>query len=295
MASRLLSHQGLYIFGPLDRVHPVILEDAWGKVAFVPLPYAEPARVRVMMNQKGLSGAEDIHSYEEAEKKLSDILLSALPDPSMRKVALAHVFAAGGTPSESERPLSIGGYDRISDSVFDAYDYAALGHLHRHQRTQMQSERVQYSGSLMRYSFDEAEQHKGVIVGTIGEDGSVETDFRELSPLHQVRVLEGTFAELMSEKREASEDYLQVILTDELPVIDAMPKLREKYKNALGVEQNMGYKEDSGRRDIELEHMSDQDIFRAFVSEFRERELSDKEEALANVCWEAVYKKEEER
>lgn len=209
--------------------------------------------------------------------------------------ALAHVFAAGGTPSESERPLSIGGYDRISDSVFDAYDYAALGHLHRHQRTQKQSERVQYSGSLMRYSFDEAEQHKGVIVGTIGEDGSVETDFRELAPLHQVRVLEGTFAELMSEKREASEDYLQVILTDELPVIDAMPKLREKYKNALGVEQNMGYKEDSGRRDIELEHMSDQDIFRAFVSEFRERELSDKEEALANVCWEAVYKKEEER
>mgnify|MGYP001104241892 CR=1 FL=1 len=96
VASRLLSHQGLYIFGPLDRVHPVILEDAWGKVAFVPLPYAEPARVRVMMNQKGLSGAEDIHSYEEAEKKLSDILLSALPDPSMRKVALAHVFAAGG-------------------------------------------------------------------------------------------------------------------------------------------------------------------------------------------------------
>lgn len=295
VASRLLSHQGLYIFGPLDRVHPVILEDAWGKVAFVPLPYAEPARVRVMMNQKGLSGAEDIHSYEEAEKKLSEILLSALPDSSMRKVALAHVFAAGGMPSESERPLSIGGYDRISDSVFDAYDYAALGHLHRHQRTQKQSERVQYSGSLMRYSFDEAEQHKGVIVGTIGEDGSVETDFRELAPLHQVRVLEGTFAELMSEKREASEDYLQVILTDELPVIDAMPKLREKYKNALGVEQNMGYKEDSGRRDIELEHMSDQDIFRAFVSEFRERELSDKEEALANVCWEAVYKKEEER
>ena len=108
-------------------------------------------------------------------------------------------------------------------------------------------------------------------------------------------MLEGTFTELMSEKREASEDYLQIILTDELPVIDAMPKLREKYKNALGVEQNMGYKEDSGRRDIELEHMSDQDIFRAFVSEFRERELSDKEEALANVCWEAVYKKEEER
>lgn len=86
-------------------------------------------------------------------------------------MALAHAFAAGGTPSESERPLSIGGYDRISDSVFEEYDYTALGHLHRPQKTQKESEKIQYSGSLMRYSFDEVNQKKGVIVGESTKKG----------------------------------------------------------------------------------------------------------------------------
>lgn len=117
VASRLLKWQGLYIFGPLSRLSPVVLEDAWGKVAFCPLPYAEPARVRVMMNTLSMEGAEKVHSYEEAEKVLSDYVRSLLPKEPLRKVALAHAFAAGGTPSESERPLSIGGYDRIGDAL----------------------------------------------------------------------------------------------------------------------------------------------------------------------------------
>lgn len=79
VASRLLKWQGLYIFGPLTRLSPVILEDADGKVAFCPLPYAEPARVRVMMNTLGLKGADQVHSYEEAETVLSRYLLSLLP------------------------------------------------------------------------------------------------------------------------------------------------------------------------------------------------------------------------
>lgn len=182
VASRLLKWQGLYIFGPLTRLSPVILDDAGGKVAFCPLPYAEPARVRVMMNTLGLKGADQVHSYEEAETVLSRYLLSLLPAEPLRKVALAHAFAAGGTPSESERPLSIGGYDRISDAVFEDYDYTALGHLHRPQKTQKESEKIQYSGSLMRYSFDEVNQKKGVIVGELDKEGKVHTTFHEWCP-----------------------------------------------------------------------------------------------------------------
>lgn len=297
VASRLLRGQGLYIFGPLNRVNPVILRDAYGEVAFLPLPYAEPARVRVMMNQLEIPGAEEVHSYEEAERKLSEILLSRLPEggKGLRKVAIAHAFAAGGTSSESERPLSIGGYDQISDAVFAPYDYTALGHLHRPQKTRAASEKIQYSGSLMRYSFDEVNQKKGVIVGTIDGDGKVETTFRDLVPKYQVRKITGTFAELMSEDAESSMDYLQIILTDKEPVLDAMPKLHQKYPNALGVEQNMGYKEDSGDRSIELEQMSDQDIFKKFVHHFRDRDLSEEEETVAASVWEEVYRKENDR
>lgn len=292
VASRLLKWQGLYIFGPLTRLFPVILEDAGGKVAFCPLPYAEPARVRVMMNTLGLKGADQVHSYEEAETVLSRYLLSLLPAEPLRKVALAHAFAAGGTPSESERPLSIGGYDRISDSVFEEYDYTALGHLHRPQKTQKESEKIQYSGSLMRYSFDEVNQKKGVIVGELDKEGKVHTTFHEMVPRYQVRCMEGAFDTLMSEETEPSDDYLQIRLTDETPVIDAMPKLRTKFPHALGVEQDMGYREDEGSRNIHLEQMSDEDILKRFVHQFRDRDLTEEEEKLALQTWDTVYRKE---
>ncbi len=292
VASRLLRSQGLYIFGPPDRLSPVILKDEWGLVAFLPMPYSEPARVRVMMNKLGMEEAEKVKTYEEAEKILSSRMLSLLPDEGegMRKIALAHVYAAGGMSSESERPLSIGGYDQISDEVFAPYDYTALGHLHRPQKTKRDSEKIQYSGSLMRYSFDEVRQKKGIIVGTIDGEGNVSTTFREMLPLHQVREIQGSFADIMA--KEGSEDYLQIVLTDSEPVIDAMPKLREKYPNALGVEQDMGYKDDDGERRIRLESMSDEDIFRAFVSHFREQELTEEEEKLSQEVWEEVYRKE---
>lgn len=292
VASRLLKWQGLYIFGPLTRLSPVILEDADGKVAFCPLPYAEPARVRVMMNTLGLKGADQVHSYEEAETVLSRYLLSLLPAEPLRKVALAHAFAAGGTPSESERPLSIGGYDRISDAVFEDYDYTALGHLHRPQKTQKESEKIQYSGSLMRYSFDEVNQKKGVIVGELDKEGKVHTTFHEMVPRYQVRCMEGAFDTLMGEETEPSDDYLQIRLTDETPVIDAMPKLRTKFSHALGVEQDMGYREDEGSRNIHLEQMSDEDILKRFVHQFRDRDLTEEEEKLALQTWDTVYRKE---
>lgn len=245
-----------------------------------------------MMNKLGMEEAEKVKTYEEAEKILSSRMLSLLPDEGegMRKIALAHVYAAGGMSSESERPISIGGYDQIPDEVFAPYDYTALGHLHRPQKTKRDSEKIQYSGSLMRYSFDEVRQKKGIIVGTIDGEGNVSTTFREMLPLHQVREIQGSFADIMA--KEGSEDYLQIVLTDSEPVIDAMPKLREKYPNALGVEQDMGYKDDDGERRIRLESMSDEDIFRAFVSHFREQELTEEEEKLSQEVWEEVYRKE---
>ena len=292
VASRLLRSQGLYIFGPLDRLSPVILKDEWGPVAFLPMPYSEPARVRVMMNKLGMEEAEKVKTYEEAEKILSSRMLSLLPDegegmeenrPCPRLCSRRHVIGIG-------RPLSIGGYDQIPDEVFAPYDYTALGHLHRPQKTKRDSEKIQYSGSLMRYSFDEVRQKKGIIVGTIDGEGNVSTTFREMLPLHQVREIQGSFVDIMA--KEGSEDYLQIVLTDSEPVIDAMPKLREKYPNALGVEQDMGYKDDDGERRIRLESMSDEDIFRAFVSHFREQELTEEEEKLSQEVWEEVYRKE---
>lgn len=297
VASRLLRSQGLYIFGPDERLRPVFLSDEYGEAAFLPLPYAEPARVRVLLNRVGREDADKVKTYEEAEKALSDYVLSLLPEEkrNLRKIGIAHVFAAGGFSSESERPLSIGGYDRISDDVFAPYDYAALGHLHRPQKTKASSEKIQYSGSLMRYSFDEVRQKKGVIVGEMDGTGAVSTRFVELLPRFQVRVLRGLFEEIMGDGTEPSENYLQIELTDRSPVVDAMPRLRKKFPNALGVAQDMGYTEDAGNRLADPESMTDEDILSDFVSSFREHPLTEEERALARSIWEEVYREEEKK
>ncbi len=295
VASRLLEGEGLYIFGPLSRIRPVVLEDEYGKVAFYPMPYGEPARVRVMMNTLGIEGAEKIHSFEDAENALSSHLLSMMNEEGMRKIAIAHAFAAGGAISSSERPLSIGGYDQISDEVFAPFHYTALGHLHRPQKTRKDSERIQYSGSLMRYSFDEVKQKKGVIMGEMDGKGNVHTEFRKLTPRYEVREMEGTFDELMGEETPPSSDYLQIILKDRTPVIDAMAKIRNKFPHALGIEQDMGYLEDKGERKIEMEKMSDEDILKQFVHQFRDHDLTEEEEKLSQEIWERVYRKGEEK
>lgn len=296
VTSRLLSSQGLYLFGPLERIKPVILKDEYGEVAFLPLPYAEPAKVRVMMNLLGMEGAEEITTYEDGERALSEYLLSMLPEKGdgMRKVAIAHIFAAGGETSASERHLtmSLGGHDQISDTVFAPYCYTALGHLHRPQHTRKDVEAIQYSGSLMRYSFDEVKQKKGVLIGNLDGEGNVTTTFIPLMPRRNVRELTGDFDFLMGEEMEASEDYLQINLTDSSPVIDAMQKLRTKFPNALSVSQDMGMKEDEGSRLEGLEMLTDDEVLSQFVQMFRENPLSEEERKLAEEVWHEVYKGE---
>lgn len=101
-ASRILRGTGLFLCGDLyHTLEPVVLKDNDGEVAFAPLPYAEPGKVREALSA-------DVHTHEEAERVLSDFLLRQMGHAA-RKVAIAHEFVAGGSASDSERPLSIGG------------------------------------------------------------------------------------------------------------------------------------------------------------------------------------------
>lgn len=188
-ASRILRGTGLFLCGDLyHTLAPVILKDDDGEVAFAPLPYAEPGKVREALSA-------DVHTHEEAERVLSDFLLRQMGHAA-RKVAIAHEFVAGGSASDSERPLSIGGTDLISADVFAPYNYTALGHLHGPQKAGGK-ENVRYSGSLLKYSFSEATQKKGVIVGEIDGAGQVKTTFISLSARHDVRVIKGFFDDLI--------------------------------------------------------------------------------------------------
>lgn len=224
--NRLLAQQGLHVVGSLpENLSPVILADEHGPVYIAPLPYAEPAMVRSVWQS-------DAVSHEAALQAMIGHILTGVP-AGARKVAVAHAFVAGGLESESERPLSVGGSGAVSAALFDAFHYTALGHLHNSQPAG--GDRVLYAGSLLKYSFGEAGQQKGINLVELDAAGTVNVERLSLRPRRDVRCLEGTFAQLLAAAPDsaAREDYLMVTLTDEQPVLDARSRLNAVYPNLL--------------------------------------------------------------
>lgn len=116
-----------------------------------PLPYCEPLTATELSGDKKTT-------HEAALSWQIAGILSEIPQKS-RKIALSHTFVTGAqvTP-DSERPLAAGGSSSVALSLYDAFHYTALGHLHAQQRL---SDRAFYCGSLMKYSFSEVSQKKG--------------------------------------------------------------------------------------------------------------------------------------
>ena len=229
-AARQLAGAGLHVAGPLWSVpRPVVLKGASGEVAFYPIPYADPATVR------------EIHGAEVADhdSALAYLLGRVRADngPARPCVVLAHCFLAGSEPSESERPLSLGGADAVSPEHFRNFSYAALGHLHGPQWRG--AEHIRYSGSPLKYSFSEERQRKSVTLVDLDESSKAAIELIPLTPRHDLRSLEGSLAELLAAgvNDPGKEDYLLARLTDTHAILDPMGKLRAVYPNVLHLER----------------------------------------------------------
>jgi len=228
--SRQFAGSGLHIVGPLlDRQEPVILSDKAGDVAFYGIPYADPFTVRDVFAVEAATHDEamahliaQVHEHNGSER---------------RCVVLSHCFLDGGEESESERPLSIGGADRVSPKHFMDFSYVALGHLHGRQFKGAQH--IRYSGSILKYSFSEQNHHKSVTLVELDAEGQCEIEQVELKPLRDMRVLDGALDDLLEQGRNDphSEDYLLVRLTDTHAILDIMGKLRAVYPNILHLER----------------------------------------------------------
>lgn len=229
--NKLLARQGLHVTGTLAGCpEPIILEDQYGPVTFVPLTYAEPALVRERLNEP------DATDHEQALETMIQHALRQIPKNS-RKVAIAHAFISGGTSSDSERPLSIGGSGIVSPRIFDPFHYTALGHLHNSQKAG--ADHIRYPGSLMKYSFAEASQRKGINLVELDSLGEARIESIVLSPKRDVRILEGHFQEILMNASSFGnpEDYLQIVLKDTDPILDAMGQLRGVFPNVLALER----------------------------------------------------------
>ena len=222
---RLMEGAGIHLSPVYDgKVEPVTLSDSHGDVHFWLLPFVKPAHVKRYFPDAG------IESYTDA---LRTAVEHMGVDFTARNVLVTHQFVTGAATCESEE-ISVGGSDNVDISVFDGFDYVALGHLHGPQN--IGSNRVRYCGTPLKYSFSEAGHHKSVTVVELAEKGSLHLQTIPLNPRHDLREIRGTFAELTDKsfyQGTAVEDYLHIILTDEEDVPEAVGQLRVIYPNLM--------------------------------------------------------------
>ena len=223
--NRLIETSGIHLSPVFDgTVSPITLTDQYGPIHLYLLPFIKPVHVRRFTD-------ESIESYTNAMAK---VIRDMNPDFSQRNILMTHQFVTGSQRCESEE-LSVGGTDNVDASVFDGFDYVALGHLHSPQRCSRDT--IRYCGTPLKYSFSEAKDHKSVTVLEMAEKGSVTIRTLPLTPKRDLVELKGTYQELMAKSfyqgKPYQEDYTHITLTDEEDVPDAIGKLRSVYHNLM--------------------------------------------------------------
>lgn len=223
---RLMEESGIHIAPAYHgATEPVTINDEYGEVHIYLLPFLKPAHVRCCFPD------ETIESYTDA---LRAAIGHMNIDRKDRNVLVTHQFVTGASRSESEE-ISVGGSDNVDASVFDGFDYVALGHLHAPQRCG--EERIRYCGTPLKYSFSEADDQKSVSVVTLGEKGELTVRAVPLVPKRDMSKIRGTYEQLTKksfyEQTTYQEDYLHITLTDEEDIPDALGKLRTIYHHLM--------------------------------------------------------------
>jgi exonuclease SbcD len=191
------------------------------------LPYLEPEVARAELADP------ELRNHDQAVR-------AALVEMNARRAAgpavlVGHMFAAGGRETaDSERPLAVGSAGQVGGDALDGWSYVALGHLHAPQLVGGR-EHVRYSGSLLKYSFTEHGQDKGVELVDVDRRGKVTVRRAPLTPKRDVVRIEGVFDELLADERFAFAEsaWVEATYSDTGYVFEAAQKLRVRFPHLL--------------------------------------------------------------
>ena len=213
-----------YVAGQYTKeMKKVVLEDEYGPVNIYLLPFADYAVVREAHQDENIKSLDEAMRVTINHHEISK---------TERNVLLTHAFVIGGEEpqeSESEKKLVVGGKESVSATYFEEFDYVALGHLHRTQK--VGSDKIRYSGSLLKYSFSEENYQKSITMIDLNESGDVSCELLSLTPRRDMRTLTGNLEDLL--QLPASDDYLRIVLTDTKELLEPMAKLRQVYPNVM--------------------------------------------------------------
>lgn len=269
-ASGLLKQEGLYIEAFVqDEMKPVVIDG----VNFYLLPFFKPSYIRYLYNDESIVTYQDAFAAYMKRQKIN------LDETN---ILITHQFIAGNKEvikSESEAILSVGGSEIIDVSLVKQFDYVALGHIHAPQ--QISRDTIRYSGSLMRYSFDEVKQKKSIVDVSIANK-KVTCQLVELKPKQDLIKITGYFDEVMNYDNNHN-DFIAVELLDTKIVPNAIDYLRKKYENVLQITYpNLISKQitNNTKADVGFEKLSSLELFEQFYEKIKGSKLDKEAKAL---------------
>lgn len=266
LGASLLRESGIYIsVNPKDIASPVTISKDGFKYCFYMLPFTEPVKMR------GYNGFEEAASYTDTYRLLIAEAKKSL-DIKACNILISHCFVTGCTVSESESPIFIGGSCEISADVFSDFDYVALGHLHSPQKA---GTNCRYSGSPLKYSFDEQKQNKSITV-IDADEKNITTSVYNYTPLHNMKTVRGKFDDLLENgKNTPDNDYVFVELSDDVPIYMPVERLREYYPNILGLKSDYIIRKASQEKHTTVKrNSSDEEILSAFLTQICGTEMT---------------------
>ena len=235
----------------------------------------------------------NLHNYDQMYQAWSNYLYKQVPK-GMRSIAISHAFVMGGEVGGSERTLSIGGSEQVSPQVFKDFHYTALGHLHGPQR--MGADYIRYSGSPLKYSFDEHTQKKSFTIIDMDTKGKVDISNIPVEAKRDVVILEGYFEDLLNNKElqtKHKDDYVQARLLDTMPIMDGMAKLRQVYHRCMTIDLVGRVATPMADMDEAVfKELNERELFNQFAETVWKEPLTEREQQYINSVWDRILKED---
>ena len=279
----LVDVTGIHLSPVYDgNVKKYVMTDEDGPVNIYLLPFIKPATVRAVFPD------ENINDYTDACRVAVEHMNV---DTSERNILVAHQFVTGAQRCDSEEVV-VGGIDNVNASVFDAFDYVALGHIHGKQS--IGRKEVRYCGTPLKYSFSEKDHKKSVTLVEIGKKGNVDISEVPLIPKHDLREVRGSYDEVTMKsnyENTDTDDYVHIVLTDENDIPDAVGKLRVIYPNLMKLsydnKRTAMQKEVTDAEDVEKK--SPIELFSEFYEMQNNQEMTDEQREFVQNLIESIW------
>lgn len=273
-----------------DIQKPVIITSAKNeseKAAIYQIPYLEAYSFADLRRQQELyEKATEI--IKENHKNFDDCL----------SVICAHLFAIKSIVNDAERS-SVGPAEEVDTTLFEDFDYTALGHIHSYQPCGKKNN-IFYSGSPLKFNPDNKDkENKFLLDITITKNQKPEVKKIPLIAPHKITTITGSFADYVGKNSKDSliepykNDYIIFICTDDVLPDSPMQNLKTVFpfiKSFRMEEREKGQNNNSAEERIARQNIIEEfeskpeNLFNKFLEDInakiQDKELETKEKDL---------------